>query len=171
MSGFVNTDLPGIYYLTYKANDSIGNPLTPVTRTVHVIVNNAGFLNGSYNVACTCNAIPKSGQRIVSSETYTAVVMPERINNHFKLVTLNIGFEKLVPQESWLSGNKVFTSYYSRDVDYTTSGATGTLSSTKNSFTIQTLAQRYSPVTKYLCDNVYTKLLTIKPGALANKDK
>ncbi|MBL7932627.1 MAG: DUF5011 domain-containing protein, partial [Bacteroidia bacterium] len=50
-TGAVNTRIPGVYYITYYADDILGNPITPQTRTVSVVENDAGFLNGAYDVS------------------------------------------------------------------------------------------------------------------------
>src|SRR5688572_29078772 len=49
-SGTVNTRVCGTYFITYYAEDTLGNPIPPKTRTVEVVENKAAFLNGAYDV-------------------------------------------------------------------------------------------------------------------------
>jgi hypothetical protein len=161
VTGSVNPDLPGTYYLTYNAQDLAGNPMTPVTRTIIVVENPANFLNGLYNVACTCTALASSSDPIITSQNYTALVNPGSARNQFELVSLEVGGEKVIPRSS-LNGYRIDVGFFNANFDWSCSGGTGTLSPGKNSFTIETQAQRYTPSIKYFCKNVYTKLLTIK---------
>ncbi len=166
VSGSVNTNMPGTYVLEYNASDSLGVPLAPISRTVQVIENSSNFLSGIYKVACTCTAITGSDKPIITTENYTAVVNPAKGMGHFQLVTLSIGPEHVIPQAS-LNGSVINVGYFGSN--YTHFNALGTLSDTKNAFTIETQIQRYSPATRFLCKNVFTKLLTIKTNTETNK--
>jgi len=155
----VNTNLPGTYFITYKAIDSLGNPLTPATRTVHIVENSAGFLNGRYNVACTCTAIiAGASSPTVAMGNYTAIVQPGAINKRFELVALNIGREKVIPYTR-LNGNSIDAGYFSSD--YASSSVSGTLAPTKNTFTIESTMYPFSSKVIYRCKNVYTKQLIL----------
>ncbi len=158
VSGVVDTKLPGTCYLKYNAKNSEGKTLATVTRTIHVIENPTAFLNGNYNVACTCTttAGPISTS---SSQNYTASVWPNPGKNYFDLMFLNIGAEKIVPITS-LSGNSITIHHWSPDYD-NSSSASGTLSATKNSFTIDTKFHRYTPRVTYTCRNIYTRQLVL----------
>jgi hypothetical protein len=168
VSGSVNTNIPGKYILRYSANDSLGNPLAPLSRTVNVVENSSSFLSGLYKVACTCTAISGSNKPIITSENYTAVVNPASGRGHFQLITLNIGAEHVIPQAS-LSGTAIGVGYFSANYHYPNCTSSGTLSPSKNTFTIETKFQRYSPNTIFYCKNVYSKLLTIKESDASNK--
>lgn len=161
VAGSVNTNIPGTYILNYTADDSLGAPLAPVSRTVHVVENSSNFLNGLYAVSCTCTAASGPKKPIITTENYTAVVNPASGRGHFQLVPLNIGAEQIIPQAS-LSGTNISVGYFSANYHYPNSIAGGTLSPAKNSFTIETEFQRYSPATMFYCRNIYEKLLTIK---------
>ena len=158
VSGTVDTKLPGTCYLKYNGKDASGRTLATVTRTIHVIENPTTFLNGNYNVICTCTtaAGPISTN---SSQNYTASVWANPAKNYFDLMFLNIGAEKIAPITS-LSGNSITIHHWSPDY-YHRSNASGTLSATKNSFTIDTKFYRYTPRVTYTCRNIYTKQLVI----------
>jgi hypothetical protein len=161
VTGQVNTNVPGTYYLTYNAQDSTGTPMPAVTRTVIVMEGATHFLNGLYTVACTCTATAPGSKPVVTSQNYTAVVNPGVEKNQFEIITLDIGGEKIIPR-STLEGEHIYVGYFTANFDWTCSSGSGTLSPSKNSFTIETTAQRFTPAIKYICTNVYTKLVTIK---------
>ncbi len=158
VTGKVETNLPGTFYLKYNAKDSKGKALATVTRTVHVVENATAFLNGNYDVACTCTSVagPIS---TTTSQNYTASVWPNPAKNYFDLMFLNIGMEKIVPA-TYLNGNSINVNYWSPDYDQISS-ASGTLSATKNTFTIDTKFYRFTPRVTYTCRNVYTKQLVV----------
>lgn len=160
IEGVVNTNLPGTYYLTYHAKDTLGNAMTPVTRTVVVVENAASFLNGEYTVACTCTAIPQGSTSAVTTENYTAVVMPESENHHFKIVALNLGLSKLIPN-SVLIGDSIELGFFSPEYTYYNNECKGQVDPSGNSFTVQTTTQLYSPKTKFKCTNVFKKMVAI----------
>lgn len=168
VSGSVNTNIPGTYILNYNADDSAGVPLAQVSRTVHVVENSSNFLSGMYKVTCTCTATSGSNKPIVTTENYTAVVNPANGRGHFQLLPLNIGPEQVIPQAS-LSGTTILVGHFSANYHYPNSTAGGTLSPTKNTFTIETGFQRYSPATIFVCKNVYSKLLTIKTSSITDQ--
>ncbi|MBK7312123.1 MAG: DUF5011 domain-containing protein [Sphingobacteriaceae bacterium] len=166
VSGSVNTNIPGTYILSYTADDSLGVPLAPASRTVHVVENSSNFLSGVYKVAFTCTAISGSDKPIVTSENYTAVVNPANGKGHFQLLPLNIGPEQVIPQAS-LNGNTMSVGFFS--ANYASFESTGTLSPSKNTFTIESWAQRHYPSTNFYCKNVYSKLITIKTEPVVDK--
>jgi hypothetical protein len=158
--GSVNTRLPGEYILTYMANDPDGHPLPTVTRTVHVIENSAGFLSGAYTVACTCSAAPIGSSNFsVSTENYSATINPGTENWHFILNSLKIGPEYVIPSAN-LSGNTIYAGYFGPE--YNRVSITGTLSSSKSSFTLQSIVDSYYPKITYRCKSVYTEQLIIE---------
>ncbi len=160
ITGSVNTNVPGTYYLTYNAQDSLGKPLTPITRTVVVMESATNFLTGLYDVSCTCTATSPDQKPTVSTENYTAMVNPGPGKNDFEIITLQVG-DKILPRCS-LVGDKMYVGFFTASFDWSASGGTGTLSPSKDSFTIETSAQRFTPTIKYNCTNVYSRLVTIK---------
>jgi hypothetical protein len=158
ITGSVNTRLPGTYFLNYNASDAAGNPLATVTRTVHVVENSAGFLNGNYNVISSCTAvIAGSSNPTVTTENYTATVTSGIVNDGFELSMLKIGTEYVTHWTS-LKGNAIDVRYFSLDY-HQSSTASGTLSATKNTFTIESKAYLISSPLTYQCENIYTKQL------------
>jgi len=158
-TGTINTQLPGTYYLHYNANDSKGNVLTTVTRTVHVVENSTSFLNGNYDVACTCTSVagPISTS---SSHNYTATVAPNPGKDQFDLIGLHIGAER-ISTNATLNGHSINLGYFSPDYDHVSSSISGSLSATKNSFIINSKVYRYAPRVTYNCKNIYTKQLIV----------
>ncbi|MBA3681365.1 MAG: DUF5011 domain-containing protein [Bacteroidetes bacterium] len=158
ISGTVKTNLPGTCYLNYNAKDSSGKPLATVTRTVHVVENRTAFLNGNYDVTCTCTSVagPIS---TTTSQNYTASVWPNPDKDHFDLIPLNIGVQRVATNAS-LKGNFINIGYWSPDYDQSSSSS-GTLSATKNTFTIDSKFHRFTPRVTYTCRNVYTKQLVL----------
>ncbi|HOZ88438.1 MAG TPA: DUF5011 domain-containing protein [Bacteroidia bacterium] len=161
-TGEVNTRLPGTYVLKYDAVNAGGTPLSPVTRSVHVVENRAGFLNGNYNVVRTCTAVVEgSASPVMGNETYTANITTGTRNNHFVIDLLKIGHE-YVMHNTILSGNVIEVSFFSPDFA-ANSFATGTLAPDGNAFTIESTAYRFAPKITYHCKNVYTRqLITVR---------
>lgn len=155
----LNNRLPGTYYIHYNAKDSTGKKLAAVTRTVHMVENSTTFLNGNYDVVCTCTAIAASSSPSISTESYTAVAVPQGAKDCFDLFTLKIGYEKVVSSVH-LMGAKLEVDFFS--TDYARVSTSGTLSPSKNSFTIESTSYPFSPAITYSCTNVYTKHLLIK---------
>lgn len=152
MTGKVNTAELGTYYLDYDYTDVKGHPAATVTRTVHVVVNSASTLNGSYNAVCTCTKeVTGTTNHILTTDTYTAKVSSLNTNNRFELINLKIGSEYVIPITT-LKDNSISVDFY-RHVG---SLASGTLSAEKNTFTIETTVYETSNIT-YKCKNVYTK--------------
>ncbi|MES2679580.1 MAG: immunoglobulin-like domain-containing protein [Bacteroidota bacterium] len=162
VSGAVNTRLPGAYVLKYEAVNSGGRPLSPATRTVHVVENKAGFLNGSYDAVCSCTAlVAGSSSPGLAIETYTANVTTGSVNRSFALDMLKIGPESVM-HNTTLDGDIIYVSFFSPDFDMN-SVATGTLAPGGNAFTIESTAYRFAPKITYHCKNVYTRrLITMK---------
>lgn len=158
-TGSLNMQLPGTYYLHYNANDSRGNALAAATRTVHVVENGTTFLNGSYDVACTCTAVAGAISNI-TSHNYTATVAPNPTKHHFDLIGLHIGAER-ISSDATLNGSSIEIGFFSPDYDHTNSKISGNLSATKNSFTIDSKFYRYAPRIIYDCRNFYTRQLVI----------
>lgn len=157
-SGTVNTRIPGTYFLTYTAEDASGKTLSPVTRTVHVVENPVGYLNGVYDVACTCTAVSSGSSPTVSITNYSATVFPENARNQFRLIPVLIGHEYVGPN-TYLYGDSIDGGYWS--ADYQSTSLSGRLSPSKNSFTMHSVAYLYSPAIKYTCNSVYTKQLVL----------
>lgn len=154
--GEVNTNVPGTYYLKYSATDSLGNTIGSATRTVHVVENSINFINGSYNVSCTCTAVSPSVKTIETVESYTTLVIPENENNRFNIGSLEIGREKIVA--SALKTGTVLNAHCF-SADYHVIEFSGTLDAAKNTFTIESTVYPYSPRVTYKCRNVFTKAL------------
>ena len=158
ITGSVNTKLPGTYFIHYNAKDALGKPVPTVTRTVSVVKNKADFLNGSYDVVCSCTTISKDlHEPTATTNYYTALVTTGSTNNSFELVPLNIGPEKIIPYNTFLNDKFIEVNYFSPD--YASCRAWGTLSAAKNTFTIESIVYRYLPKTIYTCKNVFTKKL------------
>ncbi len=155
VEGAVNTRVLGTYYLHYSATDAAGNKSSVLTRTVHVLENAVAFLGGQYTAVCSYTALPAGSLNPwVSSETYTAVIYPKSCKNRFELVNLKIGAEKVVTDGA-LVGNSMELGFFSPD--YANGTCTGTLSPTKESFTIESTFYAYSQAKRYQCKNVFTK--------------
>lgn len=153
ITGSVNTGVPGTYYLDYDYTDEAGNQAATVTRTVHVLENGASSLIGHYNVALTCTASTAGvNNPTITTTNYSATVSTSNINNRFEIVQLRIGPESVIPI-STLSGDAIHLEFY-RNSDCISSG---TVSPSKNSFTIQTSTYEGSPSITYVCKNVFTK--------------
>jgi hypothetical protein len=158
VTGEVNTRLPGTYVLKYDAVNAGGKPLSPVTRSVHVVENRAGFLNGTYDVVHSCTAVVAGAARaVLVNETYTANVTTGTRNNIFVLDMLKIGHEYVMHNTN-LSGHVIEVSFFSPDFA-ANSVATGTLAPDGNAFTVESTAYRFAPKIIYYCKNVYTRQL------------
>lgn len=158
--GEVNTTLTGSYLLTYSAVDSAGNFAATVSRTVHVVENNAAFLNGVYNVVCTCTTIAdKSAGAIITTDQFIAAISTGAVNSRFELSALRVGPLNVI-SSPYLSGNSIYAAYYISPADFQQGGssAIGSLSPTKDTFTIETIAHKWAPSVTYICRNVYTKV-------------
>lgn len=157
-SGTVNTHIPGTYYLTYEGTGSDGEILSPVTRTVHVMENPIGFLNGVYDAVCTCTAIGTSKTPTISVTNYSATVFPENARNYFKLVPVLLGGEFVSPN-TYLYGDSIDGGYFS--CDYHKASLSGRLFPSKDSFALHTDVYQYSPQIKYACTSIYKKRLIL----------
>lgn len=158
--GWVNTRLPGTYSLTYTATDPSGKPVSAVTKTVHVMANSAGFLNGNYDVTCDCT-VTASGSpgHTLTTVSYTAASASGSRDRQFKLSLLNIGADYGV-SDAVLVGNTIGPGFCFSP-DYQVTYLSGALSDAKTTFTISSLVHRYTPQTIYRCQNIYTRHLTI----------
>ncbi|MDP1800472.1 MAG: DUF5011 domain-containing protein [Bacteroidota bacterium] len=161
VTGSVNTALSGIYYVDYDYTDTSGNTAATVTRTVHVVENKCAFLNGGYDVVCTCIAIVTGAPNAtITTTNYTANVAGAMDNNSFELSSMKIGSGYVVPFPApSINGNSITVNFWDRDCIPGSCSTTGTLSVTKNTFTIESLAYQFSPAVRYRCKNVYTKQL------------
>jgi hypothetical protein len=160
VAGWVNTRLPGTYYLTYNATDLNGKALTAATKTVHVIENGAGFLNGNYDVTCNCTVTAAgSPGPTLTTITYTASSTSGSRNNHFQLSLLNIGADYGV-SDAVLVGDAIEAGFCFSP-DYQVIYLSGALAASKNSFTMESLIFRYTPRINYRCRNIYTRQLLI----------
>lgn len=153
-SGNLNIHVPGIYLMEYKAEDSQGNVLPVVTRTIQVVVNDAAFLNGIYNVACSCTAVIGSSPALITTEDYIAAVSSGSKNREFELNKLKIGPVDIIPSTR-LNEDRIEVSYFYEDIDIVRSQASGTLSPSKNTFTIESHAVKTYPYKNYHCINVF----------------
>jgi len=152
ITGKVNTAVPGTCYLDYDYTDAAGNIAATMTRTVHVMENSASFLNGPYNVVCTCTTMLGPAKPTVASDNYTAMVSSYPANNRFELVQLKIGPQYVIPITS-LNGNLINVSSYRHGKSL----GSGTLSPTKDTFIIESTFNETSPGITYVCRNVFTK--------------
>jgi hypothetical protein len=153
ITGSVNTAVMGTYYLDYDYTDEAGNQAATVTRTVHVVENGASYLNGKYNVAFTCTASHTGVYNpTITTANYSATVSTSNINNRFEIIQLKIGPEAVIPI-STLRGNSIHLEFY-RNSECISSG---TVSSSKNSFTIQTSTYDETQRITHVCKNVFTK--------------
>lgn len=161
VTGNVNTAVAGAYYVDYDYTDTAGNTAATVTRTVHVVENKCNFLNGGYNVVCTCVAVVAgSANPTVTTTNYTATVAPAMDDNCFELSSMKIGSGYVVPfPPPSITGNSITVNFWDRDCIPGSCSTTGTLSTTKNTFTIESVAYQFSPAVRYMCKNVYTKQL------------
>lgn len=160
-SGNVNTAITGVYYVDYDYTDTAGNMAATVTRTVHVVENKCAFLNGGYNVVCTCVAVVAGlPNPTITTTNYTATVAPAIDNNCFELSSMKIGSGYVVPfPPPSINGNSITVGFWDRDCIPGSCSTTGTLSATKNTFTLESVAYQFSPAIRYMCKNVYTKQL------------
>lgn len=159
ITGTVNTSLPGTYFLDYDCTDAAGNMAATVTKTVIVTENSANFLNGVYNVVCTNTvSIDGSSTPTITMDKYIATISSFTPNGHFDLSAVKVGPEYVMHWTS-VSGYSINIDYFSTQFDWTGSNSNGTLSPTKNTFTIESTAYQYSPPIRYKTKNVYTKQL------------
>jgi hypothetical protein len=157
VTGSVNTHIPGIYYLRYNGSDTAGNAAAQVTRTVHVVENPLGFFMGIYDAACSCTATisHSTNPKVVSTDTYSATISSGRVRSQFSLMPLKVGAGFVVPS-IFIKDNLLSVHFFDPNFDLNTSSS-GTLSPSKNSFSITTTAYQYMPRITYQCENVYTK--------------
>jgi len=156
VTGYVNTSVPGIYLLDYDYSDAKGHNAATVTRTVCVVKNNTDFLNGFYDVASTCTAIVSgSPNPTATTNTYTATISSSPTKNGFELNALKIGTEYLIPFAT-LNNGVIEGWFYHRNFVTSSSVLTGTLSPSRNTFTIESSVYLYAPPLRYICKNVFT---------------
>ena len=168
VTGWVNTRLPGNYYLKYDYKGEDGRLIASATRTVCVKENAAGFLNGIYNVTCTCSAITGSvNQPTVSSFNYTTTVFSNHVNKGFKIGAMRIGTEEISP-DAVLDGSLIRIGYFSPDY-HCASSMSGTLSPSTTSFTTDSRFYRYSPSVVYTCKNLYKQQLVLTRSVASNR--
>ncbi len=160
VSGNVNTAIAGVYYVDYDYTDTAGNVAATVTRTVHVVENKCAFLNGGYNVVCTCIAVVAGAPNpTITTTNYTATVAPAMDNNCFELSWMKVGSGYVVPSPPSFCGNSITVNFWDRDCIPGSCSTSGTLSVSKTTFTIESLAYQFSPAVRFMCKNVYTKQL------------
>ncbi len=161
VTGTVNTAVKGTYYVDYDYTDDAGHKAATVTRTVQVVENKCAFLNGGYNVVCTCVAVVAGAPNpTITTTNYTATVAPAMEDNCFELSSMKIGSGYVVPfPPPSVNGNSITVGFWDRDCIPGSCSTTGTLSATKNTFTIESVAYQFSPAIRYMCKNVYTKQL------------
>lgn len=156
-TGFVDTRIPGSYTLRYRILQS-SNRGADFTRTVVVRENSTNFLNGHYQVSCTCTLIPNaSGQPTISANSYTAIVMPGEENNTFELSNLYIG-PVYVSTKATLTEDSIqlgyFSPYYHQMAFYS---AKGRYSRAKPGFSLHSVVQPFYPRTTFYCENHFTR--------------
>ena len=153
VTGKVSTSKLGTYYLDYDYTDTYGNHSATVTRTVHVVENPLEFLNGSYDVVCSCTISENSSSKTSTlTENYKASISSSPLKNYFELVSLKINSEYAIPISS-LYGNDINVSFYRNTIAKTS----GTLSASKTSFTIDTEVGDDQKGSRYICKNCFTK--------------
>lgn len=156
-TGTVNTTFPGTYLLSYNSSDAEGNKASTVTRTVHVIENQTVPLNGNYIISHSCTAIAAGTAPTLTTGNYTSIVAATNVNRCFELNSLNIGRETVI-FKGVLSGDSINGGFWSSDY-HPASSSRGTLSRTKNTFTIESIMYAYAPPITYKCKTVCTKQL------------
>jgi len=160
VSGELNLNLVGVYLLHYDVTDESGNEAATVTRTVHVVENKTAFMNGWYDVACTCTVVNRDSKtQTVTTSAYKAQISSEPVNWYFKIISLKIGKDH-VTISTRLCDSVFDAGFFSPDYDIHSHG-TGTLSASKNSFSIESVAYHYSGMI-YRCNNIYKKKLVMK---------
>ena len=157
ITGNVNNRIPGVYFIKYSANDATGQSLASVTRTVYVVESQANFLNGNYNVVCSCK-ITSNEKTEATKTTYTANVTTSAIrNNQFKLSKVNVGAEQRFMSIT-KRGELLDMDTYFNPVDFhQNSFLSGKINADKNGFIIDSEVQTLLPSVTYKCKNVYTK--------------
>lgn len=164
--GSVNTASLGTYYIDYDFTDSLGNHSATVTRTVHVIEHRYTYLNGLYDVACSCTITSnESGKTELLASTYTAEVSSSSNKDDILIKYLRVGPEDLQPYTT-LIGDTIIMNYYSRDLQSSNgNNGKGYLMPDKNSFVVFSLARPYAAKKTYQCKNVFTKKLIMHPSS------
>jgi hypothetical protein len=153
ISGEVNTAVAGTYYVDYDGHDDSGNRAATVTRTVHVVENSAAFLNGLYNVDCTCTARSAAGSTL-TTDNYIASVGSGTTNNYFSISQVRIGNEYVMPVTSLKNNNLINVSYFHCDYNYNSS-AWGILSADKRTFTIESSFSQWTSGVTFECKSVF----------------
>ena len=93
---------------------------------------------------------------LITTDNYTAnVVTSGTANNKLQVSALKIATEYITPS-IYLDRTLIEVSFFSPDYDSKVS--TGTLSATKNAFTIETVNYLWDASKVYKCKNVYTKI-------------
>lgn len=161
--GSVNTASLGAYFIDYDYADSLGNHSATATRTIYVVEHKLAYLNGNYDVACSCTVTSdESGKTEQIKSTYTAEVSTSSNSNDITLKYLRVGPEDLQPNTT-LKGDSIIISYYSRDLQLSNGNCgNGYLLPDKNSFVINSLARPFSIKKTYVCRNTFTKKLKLK---------
>jgi hypothetical protein len=156
-AGQVDTRFPGVYTITYTAKDDAGNAAVALTRTVHVVEGELAYLNGAYTVVCTCTAVERgSFTPTVTTETYDAAITPDSRKGCFDLNRLKVGAQFVKPN-ACLEGDVMQLHFYSAEL-HTSSSGSGTISSSKNSFTVETMVYQWSPPLNYICKSVFVQV-------------
>ena len=159
VTGTVNTNLAGTYLLNYDYTNADGKKAVTMTRTVDVIENSTAFLNGIYNVACTCTLIAKGTRKAtLTTSNYIANITPASKDNGCNINEMKVGDINVKPF-TFLKSNFIEVSFFSRDL-HPISISSGTLAASKKTFTIESEAVRLYPDkyygTRYKCKNVFT---------------
>lgn len=157
--GTVNTHITGTYFITYAATDSLGQPLAPVTRTVQVIESKVGFLNGIYNVAFNGTVTSRATKTTsIVAGTYTALVKTNGSNRCFDIYTLNLGSEML-GVGGCLWEDSLDLGFWTPD--YLKTDLVGNMSTSRNTFTVESTVYPYAVNSVYRFQNVFTKQFII----------
>jgi hypothetical protein len=160
VSGDLNINLAGTYYLHYDATDESGNAAATVTRTVHVVENRSAFLNGSYDVACSCTTTSTgTNTQTINSVTFQAEVYSEPVNGFFKIISVFVGRDHVAVSTRLY--DSLFDIGFLNPDYHNGSRGTGTLSTDKNSFLIETVAYNFLGEV-FKCSSNYRRKLIIR---------
>lgn len=156
-SGKVNNRIPGTYLITYSAEDASGKSLASITRTVYVVESDVHFLNGDYNVTCSCT-ITNKDKTEVTTTTYTANVTTSSIrNNRFEVSDVNIGVEQRSMPITTQNNVLDMDTYFNPVNFHQNSFLSGTINPEKDGFIIESDVKTLLPSIHYKCRNSYEK--------------
>ncbi len=158
-TGSVNSAATGTYLLNYNVKDAAGNSATQVTRTVKVM-NSGTFLAGTYSVICTYTVRESAGPTttVTTSSYMSNVQVSPSVNNAITINSLKIGPVSVVPYISSLTNNGNNISLMYVNTAYPFGSASGTVSPSKTSFTVDTYSYEQMFISRtHTCRNVFIK--------------